>query len=288
MKTNVTQTAAGLENNCKRNHAFTLTELLVVLATLAILAAVVLPALAKSGDNSARMVCLNNLRQMGTAQNLYAGENQDYLAWPNWGNDGPPCPPGWAYAGECGGLPITCYFMPPAVLNNWSANQVTHLKQGVFWQYVLNGNVFLCPNDLKPTLSTSSLWTKRTFTLSTYIMNGAACFFAGCRGGSGGNDQYSYRTCKVSQIWSPSCIVLLEPDQNIDLGCYNDGANYPGPDILCGISEDEGLGNLHGTGGNVLTVSGSAQCMTVAAYTNELSIPAKNRLFWNPLTGNGR
>jgi hypothetical protein len=50
----------------------------------------------------------------------------------------------------------------------------------------------------------------------------------------------------------------------------------------------EGLGNLHGTGGNVLTVSGSAQCMTVAAYTNEASMPAKNRLFWNPLTGNGR
>ena len=226
MKTNVTQTAAGLENNCERNRAFTLTELLVVLATLALLAAVVLPALAKSGDNSTRMVCLNNLRQLGTALNLYTGENQDYLPWPNWGNEGsPPCPRGWLYVGQSYGLPVTCYPMTPATLNNWSANQVTHLKGGVFWQYVLNENAFLCPNDLKPTLSTSSLWAKRQNTLSTYVMNGAACFFAGCQ--SGGSGQFNYATPKASQIWSPSCIILWEPHQ--PSAAVNDGANSPVP-----------------------------------------------------------
>jgi prepilin-type N-terminal cleavage/methylation domain-containing protein len=283
MKTNTPQTTAGLENNCKRNRAFTLTELLVVLATLAILAAVVLPALAKSGDNSTRMVCLNNLRQLGTALNLYTGENQDYLPWPNWGNEGsPPCPRGWLYAGNCS---MFAGDVGPPNLNNWSARLVAHLKGGVFWQYVLNGNVFICPNDLKPTLAYTSLWYRRQNMLSTYIMNGAPCFYAGC---GNNNGTFNYGTCKASQTWSPSCIILWEPDQTIDAGCYNDGANYPGPDAICGISTMEGLGNLHGIGGNVLTVSGSAQCMTVAAYTNELSIPTKNRLFWNPLTGNGR
>ncbi len=52
-------------NTCERERAFTLTDLLVVLATVAILAALILPALAKSGDNGMRMVCLNNLRQFG-------------------------------------------------------------------------------------------------------------------------------------------------------------------------------------------------------------------------------
>ena len=91
----------GFKNNCARERAFTLTNLLVVLATLAILAALILPALAKSGDNGMRMVCLNNLRQMGMALNMYAGENQDTMPWVNWGNDSsPPCPRGWLYGGN--------------------------------------------------------------------------------------------------------------------------------------------------------------------------------------------
>ena len=87
MKTNADPSPHGLKNTCARERAFTLTDLLVVMATLAILAAVMLPALARSGDNGMRMVCLNNLRQLGMAQNMYTGENQDTMPWPNWGND---------------------------------------------------------------------------------------------------------------------------------------------------------------------------------------------------------
>jgi type II secretory pathway pseudopilin PulG len=79
MKTNADPSPHGLRNTCARERAFTLTDLLVVMATLAILAAVMLPALARSGDNGMRMACLNNLRQLGMAQNMYTGENQDYM-----------------------------------------------------------------------------------------------------------------------------------------------------------------------------------------------------------------
>jgi prepilin-type N-terminal cleavage/methylation domain-containing protein len=254
--------------------AFTLIELLVVIVTLAILAALLLPALAKSGDNDARMICLNNLRQLGTALNLYTGENQDYMPWPNWGNDPwPQCPAGWLYRGNCQSLPLT---YGPGAVQHWDQNQVLHVSQGAFWQYLHDANVFICPNDLKP--SVSGLWANRQNTLSTYIMNGASCFFPNP------DNQYGYATCKESQIWSPLCILLWEPDQTIDVGCYNDGASYPGPGAGAAILE--GLGPLHVIGGNVMTVSGNAQCMTVAAYTNELSIPGKNRLWWNPnITG---
>ena len=88
MKTNATQPAAGFEHNPERDGAFTLTELLVVMAVLAVLAALMAPALARSGDNG-RTVCLNNMRQLGAALNLYAAENHDSLPWPNWGNDCP-------------------------------------------------------------------------------------------------------------------------------------------------------------------------------------------------------
>jgi type II secretory pathway pseudopilin PulG len=259
-----------------------LIELLVVIATLAVLALLILPALAKSGDNGARMVCLNNLRQLGTALNLYTGENQDYMPWPNWGNDGSPCPAGWLYKGDCGGIPLTTLAggYNPGIVSNWPKNQVVHVSKGAFWPYLLNGNVFICPSDLKP--ANTGLWAKRFNTLSTYIMNGSSCFFPP----NGNNATYGYATCKESQIWSPLCLLLWEPDQNIDNYCYNDGANYPGHGPASGVQE--GLANLHGTGGDVLTVSGSAQCMTVAGYTNELSIPGRNRLWWNPNTSDSR
>jgi len=58
---------------------FTLIELLVVIASVAMLTAVLLPALAGSKDLPYRAQCANNLRQIGVAEFVYAGENKDLL-----------------------------------------------------------------------------------------------------------------------------------------------------------------------------------------------------------------
>jgi prepilin-type N-terminal cleavage/methylation domain-containing protein len=62
-----------------QRQAFTLVEMLVVIAIIAILAALLLPVLSAAKGRAGRTACLNNLKQVNTAIELYAADNQDVL-----------------------------------------------------------------------------------------------------------------------------------------------------------------------------------------------------------------
>lgn len=251
-----------------RERAFTLIELMVLIATLFILAALIVPALALSDDNGARMVCLNNLHQMGMAETMYAGDNRDYLPFCNWDGGDNTFGIGWLYQGACIGL------------DPGSGIYLTHPQQawinakGAWWPYVQNYKSYQCPVDLE-----SATFFQRNNQLSSYLMDGAACGFA----------NGSQPSCKVTDAWNPDCWLLWESDTHVEGAfTFNDGASYPGG--------DDGPGGIHTVNGaEILTVSGTVCFRTMQSVKADENPPGgtgpgpggKTYVWWSPFSSSG-
>lgn len=74
----------------KFSKAFTITELLVVISIIAILASLILPAIGRARDAASKANCISNLRQIGLALNLYLPANDYYMPYCTMSPSDPP------------------------------------------------------------------------------------------------------------------------------------------------------------------------------------------------------
>jgi len=116
----------------RMSKAFTLIELLVVIAIIAVLLAILMPALSRVKEQGKRATCLSNLRQLTLAWIMYADENEDKLV-----------------NGDTGEYSIH-QNETPWVLADWRSGMTDRQKRdailnGALWPYVKDLKMYRCP-----------------------------------------------------------------------------------------------------------------------------------------------
>jgi prepilin-type N-terminal cleavage/methylation domain-containing protein/prepilin-type processing-associated H-X9-DG protein len=135
-------------------RAFTLIELLMVIAIIAILAALLLPVLSKTKLNAQQIDCLNNQRQLQAGWLMYVHEQNDALP---------------LNAGE-----VAIYSPYASTTNSWVVGDVTvsadlsFIRQGSIFPYVNNPGVYHCPSDHSTVDDTNALRT-RSYSMDYYL-----------------------------------------------------------------------------------------------------------------------
>lgn len=187
----------------KHHQAFTLIELLVVVAIIALLIAILLPALQNAREVTQRVRCGTNLRTLLMSAHSYADDNNDYMPMPNWAYFDPQ--PGWLYYGKS---------------ESWEKKierRDAGYEVGALWPYVLDAGLYRCPRHTPP-FTGSAL-------LSSYLMNGAAVDYGYSIAAA--TQKATYQT----QRFRSDSVIFWEPPEKEIGASFNDGSSSPDQDF---------------------------------------------------------
>ncbi|MCY2955273.1 MAG: type II secretion system protein [Planctomycetota bacterium] len=179
----------------KKHKAFTLVELLVVIGIIAVLIAILLPALSRVKRQSYRVACASNMRQVGIALLGYANDHRGALPLAAW-NFGPQ-PEDWIH---------------------WQSNR--DVKQSALWSYLgKSDKVLKCP---------LGILTPPDQYQYSYGLN------SDIAGGGNGNPHvrtWPESACRLTKVVHPSQkIMLAEPDpESIFDGMWSPNMMHMGP-----------------------------------------------------------
>jgi prepilin-type N-terminal cleavage/methylation domain-containing protein/prepilin-type processing-associated H-X9-DG protein len=179
-------------------RAFTLLELLVVIAIIAILAAMLLPALSRAKQRAQGVLCLNGGKQIMLAMTLYGSENNDFFP-PN--PDDANALPGYNWCGGDASIGGPDEFNPD-VLKDPSRNLLISYLAG-------NISLFHCPGDKRqgryqgsdPALQGQIIPAVRTFSMSQAVGTIDPGFDASGPGPTGAKSHYGAPTLTVNGPW---------------------------------------------------------------------------------------
>ena len=140
--------------------AFTLIELLVVLAIIAILAALLLPALAKAKDSARRIQCVSNHKQLMLAWTMYFGDHRERLVLNGGRNASATMPYLWVYGGNHGDL--------QSLMN---AQYLISPNYALFSPYIRPVEIYKCPADrtLWPVPGLGKVYEIRSYCMNVYV-----------------------------------------------------------------------------------------------------------------------
>ncbi|MDB6035571.1 MAG: N-terminal cleavage protein [Verrucomicrobiales bacterium] len=243
-------------------RAFTLIELLVVIAIIAILAALLLPALSKAKGLAKRTACMNNFKQWGLALTMYCQDNEDYLPRESFGTG--TTLNNWAQVKDPNNFDVWYNAIPPALSMRRAADYFS--DRAGFYD---STSFFHCPGTKFPPGYATGLNPLFSMSMNSKLIDAPAV------------------TIRVAAILQPSSTVMflenrLNGEAPVDIAQSTTDLGQPSSYASRFVARHDKRGNLVFVDGHAEHLAGKDVVETKAGPNRGSAIVPQTQVVWTP------